>query len=86
MKGIMQGMQIAVAEQLFRLVHDAEMAEDFGHDLAAGAGRHRLFDEVAGVVDEQAIAPQHADIFRLADEMRLVRDDDRRAASSNARR
>ena len=53
------------------------MAEDLGHDLAAGAGRHRLLDEVAGLVDRQAVTPEYADIGWLADEVRLERNDNR---------
>ena len=53
MNGIMHGMQIEVSKIFggFRL--DSQMTEDLGHDLAAGACRHRLFDEVAGLVDER---------------------------------
>jgi len=53
------------------------MAKQLRHDLAARAGRHRLPDEIAGLVDKEAIAPEYADVFGLADKMRLVRDHDR---------
>ncbi len=52
------------------------MAKHLRHDFTARAGRHGLFDEVAGFVDGQPVAPEHADVLGLANEMWLMRDDD----------
>ena len=33
-----------------------------------------FFTKLPGPVDEQAVAPEHADVVGLADEMRLMRE------------
>src|ERR1017187_6460245 len=54
------------------------MPHDFRHDLATAACRHRLLYEVAESVHKKTIAPEDANICRLSDEVRLVRQHDRR--------
>ena len=56
-----------VFEDVGDFLADAEMAEHLGHDLPARAGGHRLLHEIAGLVDEEAVAPQDADVFGLPD-------------------
>ena len=48
MKGIMQGMQIADSGSRAASASMPQVAEHFGHDLAAGAGGHRFFTKLPG--------------------------------------
>ena len=55
---------------------EAEVAEEFGEDLRAGAGCHGFVDEVSGCSGGEAVAPEDLDGLGLGAEVRLVRDDD----------
>ena len=54
----------------------AQVAEELGEDVGAGAERHGLVDEVAAAGREEAVAPEDLDVVGLVEEVRLVRDYD----------
>jgi hypothetical protein len=48
------------------------MSQNFCHDLASAALRHRLRDRVARLVYRESIAPHHRDVRGLLHEVRLM--------------